>query len=77
MLFRLGSAFVLIGLILLIVYVVTFSTEPMDPRILLTGAALSIVGLVFRRRAAARTRTPDGRFHTVRKLLQKDTYEEE
>jgi archaellum biogenesis protein FlaJ (TadC family) len=77
MLFRLGSAFVLIGLILLIVYLVTFNTQPMDPRILVAGSGLCIIGLVFRRRAAARSRPTHHRFHTVRKLLQKEIFEED
>jgi cytochrome c biogenesis protein CcdA len=77
MLHRLGSAFVLIGLIILIVFLVTFNTEQMDPRILLVGSILCIMGLIFRRRAAAKERLPSGRFHTVRKLIQKEVLEEE
>lgn len=77
MLFRLGSAFVLIGLLLLIVYLVTFNTQPMDPRILAAGSGLCIIGLVLHRRAAAKSRPTHGRFHTVRKLLHKETFEED
>jgi len=71
---RLGSAFVLLGVILLTLFVVTLTAEQGDPLILLAGAGLSITGLVLRRRGAARVGS--GRFQTLRKLLGSEEEEE-
>ena len=50
MLLRLGNALVLIGLIVLVVFLITFSGGVADLRTLLAGAGLAIAGLVLRRR---------------------------
>jgi len=71
---RLGSAFVLLGVILLTLFVVTFAAEQGDPLTLLAGAVLSILGLMLRRRRAARA--DSGRFRTLRKLLGSEEEEE-
>lgn len=52
MVFRLGSAFVLIGIIVLVVFLLTFSINQANPLTLLAGAGLCILGLWIRRRAA-------------------------
>jgi len=75
MAYRLGSAFVLLGVILLTLFVVTLAAEQGDPLTLLAGAGLSIMGLVLRRRGAARVAS--SRFQTLRKLLGSEEEEEE
>lgn len=67
--FRLGSAFILIGLVVLTVYLLKFTIEQEDPLLLLAGLLLSLLGLLLRRRAAARAKQRSTRFHTVRRLL--------
>ncbi|HEX9674747.1 MAG TPA: hypothetical protein VGA07_02095 [Anaerolineales bacterium] len=74
MAYRLGSAFVLLGVILLTLFVVTLTAEQGDPLILLAGAGLSLMGLVLRRRGAARVGS--SRFQTLRKLLGSEEKEE-
>jgi len=74
MAYRLGSAFVLLGVILLTLFVVTLAAEQGDLLTLLAGAGLSIIGLVLRRRGAARVAS--GRFQTLRKLLGSEEKEE-
>jgi len=74
MAYRLGSAFVLLGVILLTLFVVTLAAEQGDLLTLLAGAGLSIIGLVLRRRGAARVAS--GRFQTLRKLLGSEDKEE-
>jgi len=74
MAYRLGSAFVLLGVILLTLFVVTFAAEQADPLTLLAGAGLSILGLVLRRRGTARAGS--GRFQTLRKMLGSEKEEE-
>jgi hypothetical protein len=66
---RAGSALVLIGLIALMVFVVTFSIDQADVRVLVLGAGLSALGLVLRRRAARAERQASQRFRTLRRLL--------
>jgi len=74
MAYRLGSAFVLLGVILLTLFAVTLSAEQGDPLTLLAGAGLCLMGLVLRRRGAARAGS--GRFQTLRKLLGSEEEEE-
>jgi hypothetical protein len=50
MLQRLGNALVLIGLIVLVVFLITFSGGVADLRVLLAGAGMAVAGLVLRRR---------------------------
>ncbi len=66
---RAGSALVLLGLIALMVFLVTFSIDQADVRALILGAGLSALGLVLRRRAARRERRTTERFRTLRRLL--------
>ena len=80
MLARLGSALVLIGLIVLVVFLITFNAGSGDLRTLLVGAGLAIAGLVLRRRGQPEVEE-SSRFVTVRRMLkrkpQADEAEEE
>jgi hypothetical protein len=66
---RAGSALLLLGLIALTVFLVTFSIDQADVRVLLLGATSAALGLVIRRRAARLERTRAGRFRLLRRLL--------
>lgn len=67
MLSRLGSALVLIGLILMVVFLVTFSAGRGDFVVLLAGAGVSALGLLLRRRQPEAVES--GRFRTLRRLM--------
>lgn len=75
--FRIGSAFVLLGVIALTVYLLGFSTQQDDQSLLLAGLLLSLIGLLLRRRSAARAKLRSTRFHTVRRLMGWQTEEEQ
>jgi cytochrome c biogenesis protein CcdA len=68
MLLRLGTALSFIGLIILVVFLITFSAERADLRALLAGAGLAILGLALRRRGAP-VRRESSRFVTMRRVL--------
>jgi hypothetical protein len=68
MISRFAVALILIGLILLIVFVLTFQVEQGDVRVLLSGAALSGLGLLLRRRAARHAKRTSQRFSSLRRL---------
>jgi hypothetical protein len=68
MLFRLGSALILIGLIALVVFALTLSVGEADPRVLFAGAGLAVVGLLIHRRARP-DRPPSSRFRTLRRVI--------
>jgi len=76
MLPRLGNALVLIGLIVLVVFLITFSAGVADLRTLLAGAGLAIAGLVLRRRGRP-AYDESGRFVTVRRVLRRRPQAEE
>lgn len=69
MLSRLGSALILIGLILLVVFLVTYQEGDIRIPTLLAGAGFCILGLIFRRRGRPRHDLPTTRFRAVRKLM--------
>lgn len=73
---RLGAAFVLLGVIVLTIFLVTLAAGQGDLLMLVAGAALSALGLLLRRRSAARRPTRSGRFRTLRKLLGSEEPEE-
>ena len=52
---RAGSALILLGLIALVIFMITFSAEQADIRVFLFGAGLSVLGLMIRRRAVRET----------------------
>ena len=68
MLLRLGNALVLIGLIALVVFLITFSGGVADLRTLLAGAGMAVAGLVLRRRGQP-SRAESSRFVTMRRVL--------
>jgi Flp pilus assembly protein TadB len=76
MAFRLGSAFVLIGTIVLVVFLLTFSINQANPLALLAGAGLCIVGLWIRRRAARSKELRAERFRMLRRWTGKDLDED-
>jgi hypothetical protein len=67
--YRLGSALVLLGMLSLVVFLVTFSNQQGDVLTLLLGAALSALGLILRRKNAPPTRREAMRFRTLRRLF--------
>lgn len=77
MLHRLGSSLILIGLIFLIVFLVTYQAGDANTITLLAGLVMCIFGLLFRRRGRPRRDLPPARFRAVRKLLSKIETEEE
>jgi hypothetical protein len=70
MLLRLGNALVLMGLIVLVVFLITFSGGVADLRTLLAGAGLTIAGLVLRRRGRP-SHEGSSRFVTMRRVLRR------
>lgn len=75
MLARLGSALILIGLVLMVVFLMTATIDQENPLTLLAGAAVSGLGLLLRRRQPP---PPDpGRFQTLRRLLGSDEGQEQ
>ena len=65
---RFGSALMLIGLISLVVFILTFQIQQPDIPALLLGASLSALGLVIRRRASRKAEKYTARFQTLRRL---------
>ncbi len=76
MLQRLGNALVLIGLIVLVVFLITFSGGVADLRVLLAGAGMAVAGLVLRRRGQP-SRADSSRFVTMRRVLGRRAEAEE
>ncbi len=74
---RLGSAFVLIGLITLTIFLLTLQIGQADLLVFLLGASLSALGLLLHRRAQRRRPRSSGRFHTLRRLSGQDLDEDE
>jgi len=68
MTYRLGSALILIGLIVLIIFLLGWSVQQVDVRALLGGAALCALGLLLRRRSARNAVSP-ARFRLLRRAL--------
>jgi len=68
MTYRLGSALILIGLIILIVFLLGLTVQQGDLRALLGGAALCALGLLLRRRAVRSAASP-ARFRLLRRAL--------
>jgi uncharacterized membrane-anchored protein len=74
---RAGSALILLGLIALTVFLVTFSANQADVRVLLLGASLAGVGLLLRRRAARTQQRESRRFRAWRRITRRSPDEEE
>jgi len=66
---RLASALILVGLIALVVFLLTAQIGQGDTAVLLLGAALTVLGLLIRRRTLRRMqRLSRGRFRLLRRL---------
>jgi hypothetical protein len=76
MMYRFGTALILLGVIALTIFVVTLSGDQSDYRVLLAGCLLCVVGLLLHRRHAP-ARTDSGRFQTMRQLFSRSQQEEE
>jgi hypothetical protein len=74
---RAGSALILLGLIALTVFLVTFSANQADVRVLLLGAGLAGVGLLLRRRAARKEQKESRRFRALRRITRRSSEEEQ
>jgi len=68
MTYRLGSALILVGLIVLVVFLLGLTVHQGDMRSLLGGAALCALGLLLRRRAARSAASP-ARFRMLRRAI--------
>jgi steroid 5-alpha reductase family enzyme len=66
---RLASAFLLIGLIFLVVFLVTRTNHQASLSVLLVGLASSLFGLILRKTARKRAEHP--RFRSVRRIMAK------
>lgn len=75
--YRLGSAFILLGVIVLTVFLLGFSVGQQDSGLLLTGAALSLIGLAVRRRNSRLAEGRSRRFSALRSLLGQGEEEQE
>lgn len=67
--YRLGSALILLGIIVLSVFLLGLSIEQGDFGLLLAGAGLCLFGLILRRKNARRSEAKPPRFRTLRQLL--------
>ena len=76
MVLRLGAAFVLIGLIALVVFLLGTTVQQGDPRLLVGGAAACALGLILRRRAGRMARRST-RFQTLRRVLGQEDDEDD
>jgi hypothetical protein len=76
MLFRLGSALILIGLIILVVFALTLSVGQADLRALLAGASLAVLGLLIHR-SVRQNRQQTGRFRTLRRIMGDSTEDDD
>jgi hypothetical protein len=68
MLYRLGSALMLIGLVALVIFALTQSIGQGDMRLLVAGAGLAAAGLWLHRRGVPRLPS-QRRFSTLRRML--------
>jgi hypothetical protein len=76
MAYRFGLALILIGLISLMVFAVTYLNQEGDVLTLLLGASLCALGLMIRRRLAQRNRIDSGRFRIFRRFSERFPEEE-
>jgi len=65
---RFGAALILIGLISLVVFILTFQINQPEVMALLLGASLTALGLIIRRRAARNAKHRSARFQTLQRL---------
>jgi uncharacterized membrane protein len=72
MVYRFSLALILIGLICLMIFALSFTYLQGDLRSLLVGASLCALGLILRRRAARRERIEPTRFRMLRRTTERD-----
>jgi uncharacterized membrane protein len=77
MAYRFGLALILIGLISLMVFAVTYMNQEGDVRTLLLGAGLCALGLIIRRRIARRDKIESGRFRMFHRYSERIPEEED
>jgi formate-dependent nitrite reductase membrane component NrfD len=65
---RFSLALILIGVIVMMVFLITTSNQQGDLTTLLVGAALCLIGMLVRRRAARAERLEAGRFQLLRRV---------
>lgn len=76
MMYRMGSALILLGVITLTVFLVTFFGGQFNAKVLLVGCGLCTLGLILHRRHAPE-KVESGRFQTMRHLLGRSQEDEE
>jgi hypothetical protein len=69
MLRRLGSALILIGLVVMVVYWVSSTIGQGSPLMLVGGGVCSLLGMWLRRKAVAQAAADTGRFRTLKRLM--------
>jgi hypothetical protein len=68
MISRLGTALILIGIIVLVVFLLTSQVQEADLNILLFGVGSSLFGLLLRRRGARQAARQSTRFQMLRRF---------
>ena len=68
MLSRLGTALILVGIISLVVFLLTYQVQEADLNVLLFGVGASLFGLLFRRRGARQSARQSTRFQMLRRF---------
>jgi amino acid transporter len=74
---RFGLALILIGVIVLLVFLVTYSAGAGSLYALLAGSGLCLIGLWIRRLAERRMQREAGRFRALRHVLGREGHEED
>ncbi|MFA9406530.1 MAG: hypothetical protein ACERKX_12020 [Anaerolineales bacterium] len=68
MISRLGTALILVGIIALVVFLLTYQVQEADLNVLLFGVGASLFGLLFRRRGARQSTRQSTRFQMLRRF---------
>ena len=68
MLSRLGTALILVGVIALVVFLLTYQVQEADLNVLLIGVGASLFGLLLRRRSARQSARQSTRFQMLRRF---------
>jgi hypothetical protein len=68
MISRLGTALILVGIISLVVFLLTYQVNEADLNVLLFGVGASLFGLLFRRRGARQSARQSTRFQMLRRF---------
>jgi len=68
MISRLGTALILVGIIAMVVFLLTYQVQEADLNVLLFGVGASLFGLLFRRRGARQSARQSTRFQMLRRF---------